>query len=148
MKVITKRTDYAIRALLVLAANRDGFISAKRISQLEKIPHQFLRGVLQRLVGSGIVESKEGFGGGVKLSKDPAEVKVIEIIRIFQGEIEFSPCIFRGIECPNRQTCVLRSEIKRIESLVEKEFEELTIKKLSAKTVGTNSARNGTDDVS
>lgn len=130
MKVLTKNTDYAIRALMVLAENRESYVSSREISEIQDIPYQFLRRIIQALVKEGLVKSKEGSGGGVKLAADPSMIRIVEVIRIFQGEIELSACMFRDKLCANRRTCVLRSEIKRIESLVTREFEKLTIQKL------------------
>ncbi len=130
MKLLTKNTDYAIRALMVLAENRERYISARVISDIQGIPYQFLRRILQTLSKQGVVKSKEGPGGGVKLATDPSTIKVVDVIEVFQGEIELSACMFRDTLCANRRTCVLRSEIKRIESLVTGEFEKLTIQKL------------------
>jgi Rrf2 family protein len=130
MKVLTKHTDYAIRALIVLAENRSDCVSAREISEIQSIPYQFLRCILQKLVREGLVESKAGAGGGVKLAVHPSRIKVAEVIRIFQGEIELLACMFRDTICANRRTCILRRETKRIERMVEKEFAKLTIQKL------------------
>lgn len=136
MKVLTKNTDYAIRALMMLAKNRVDYISSRQIAEAQNIPYQFLRRIIQKLSKEDIVKSKEGSGGGVKLSTDPSTIKVVEVIEIFQGEIELSACMFRGEICANRQSCVLRNEIKRIENLVINEFEKLTIQKLAEKSEG------------
>ena len=53
MKVLTKNTDYAIRALMVLAKDRNNFLSAKKISIGQNIPYQFLRRILQGLIKNG-----------------------------------------------------------------------------------------------
>lgn len=73
-------------------------------------------------------------GGGATLAVHPSRIKIVDIVRIFQGEIELSACMFGGKICPNRRTCVLRKEIKRIDRLVTREFEKLTIQKLAKKT--------------
>jgi Rrf2 family protein len=133
MKILTKDTDYAIRSLIVLSKNRDNFISAKQISKKENIPYHFLRGIFQKLIQHRLIESKEGVSGGVRIIKDPAKIRIIELISIFQGNFELSECMFRQKICPNRKTCVLREEIKRIEDIVGKEFGKLTIGKLLQK---------------
>jgi Rrf2 family protein len=130
MKVLTKHTDYAIRALIALAENRGDYHSSREISEVQSIPYQFLRRILQKLAREGIVESKEGAGGGVKLAVHPSRIRVVDIIKIFQGDIELSACMFRDTICENRRTCVLRKEIKRIEKMVTREFAKLTIQKL------------------
>ena len=130
MQVLTKESDYAIRALMTLGAAGDMYMSARDISDSQNIPYQFLRRILQALVREGLVESKEGSGGGVRIAVDPVGIKIVNVIEIFQGSIELSTCMFKGSICANRKTCVLRSEIKRIERMVADEFGRLTIRGL------------------
>lgn len=133
MKLINKNTDYAVRALMVLAGNKDSFMSAKAIADNQKIPYQFLRRVLQLLIKNKLVESKEGSSGGVKLIADPGKIRLIDLIRIYHENFELSKCMFRGKPCSNRQTCVLRKEVLSIEEELISKFEKLTIKKLLQK---------------
>jgi Rrf2 family protein len=130
MKVLTKNTDYAIRALLSLAASKGGFLSARAISLEQEIPYQFLRRLLQEMIRHGLVSSKEGISGGFKLAKDPDTIRVSDLIGIFQGPVKVSDCMFRKQICANRARCVLRHEIMRIEQVVQQEFDNITIGKL------------------
>ncbi|MFH1837710.1 MAG: Rrf2 family transcriptional regulator [Candidatus Omnitrophota bacterium] len=127
MKLLTKNTDYAIRALMVLGKERGGYISSRDISDKEKIPYQYVRKILQRLIQKGYIESKEGGKGGVRSKGSPDKIKVIDLIKLFQGEVQFSECMFRDRVCHNRKTCVLRSNIQKIEKVVIKEFKGITI---------------------
>jgi len=130
MKVLTKNTDYAIRALLSLAASTGGFRSARAISLEQDIPYQFLRRLLQEMIRHGLVISREGVSGGFKLAMDPDAIRVSDLIGIFQGPVQVSECMFRKQICANRSRCVLRHEIMRIEQVVREEFEKVTIGKL------------------
>ena len=130
MKVLNKETDYAVRALISLGMKSDGWVSAKAISDEQAIPYQFLRRILQELIRNGLVESKEGAGGGVRLGKNPAEIGVAAVIEIFQGKVQVSDCMFRKQLCSNRANCVLRHQIMRIERMVNDEFAKVTIGKL------------------
>jgi len=130
MKVLNKETDYAVRALISLGMKPDGWVSARSISDEQAIPYQFLRRILQELIRSGLVESKEGAGGGVRLGKSPEEIGVAEVIEIFQGKVQISECMFRKQLCSNRANCVLRHEIMRIERMVSEEFSKVTVGKL------------------
>jgi Rrf2 family cysteine metabolism transcriptional repressor len=127
MKLLTKDTDYAVRAIVYLARNDDGYRSSREISAAEGIPLQFLRRILQQLAKAGLVASREGVAGGVKLKVRPDEIRVSDIIKIFQGDIEISDCMFRKRLCANRATCVLRKRIQSIEAMVTREFEKVTI---------------------
>ncbi|MBM3163176.1 MAG: Rrf2 family transcriptional regulator [Chlorobi bacterium] len=132
MKVLTKNTDYAIRALLSLAGAKGEFVSARAISLEQDIPYQFLRRLLQEMIRYGLVSSKEGAAGGFRLARDPDTIRVTELIGIYQGPVRVSECMFRKQICANRARCVLRHEIMRIEQVVQQEFEKVTIGKLLA----------------
>ena len=127
MKLLTKDTDYAVRAIVNLARHREGYRSSRTIAGEEGIPLQFLRRILQKLTRAGLVQSREGVSGGVKLNAAPRDIRVSDVIRIFQGDIELSECMFRKRLCSHRATCVLRSRIKTIEEMVRSEFDRVTI---------------------
>jgi Rrf2 family protein len=130
MKVLTKNTDYAIRALLALASKKGSYVSAKSIATEHDIPYQFLRRLLQEMIRHNLIISKDGVQGGFMMQKDPDEITVTELIEIFQGKVQVSECLFRKQICGNRARCVLRHEIMRIEQVVQSEFEKVTIGKL------------------
>lgn len=136
MKLLTKNSDYAIRALLELAKNKSDFLSSRDIAKKQKIPYSFLRKVLQELIKNNFVISREGWGGGFKIAEDPAKIKIGKVIETFQGQIRLSECMFRKKICQNKTTCVMRQEIMAIEKLVYDRFNEITIKKLLGKLKG------------
>ncbi len=134
MRVLTKNTDYAVRALLALGACEKSYISSRDISQQHDIPYQYLRKILQKLISAGYVESKEGGGGGFKIKIVPGKIRILDIIEVFQGQVELSECMFRKRICKNRAKCVLRKNIKRIEEGVIGEFSRITIGSLLKET--------------
>ena len=127
MRLITKETDYAIRAVLDLARTPGTFVSSADVSARQEIPLQFLRRILQRLIKAGLVISREGAAGGTRLALDPRKVQVLDVMRVFQGEVELSECMFRRRICANRGTCVLRKRIKAIERMLEREFADISM---------------------
>lgn len=135
MKLLTKNTDYATRAIITLAGEEDKFVPIRKIAEKQKIPYQYLRNIVQILIKNKLVKAKEGQTGGVKLNKKPEKIKMTDLIGIFQGDIQLSECMFRKKICHNRKTCPLRKEIKGIEKMVKNEFAKLTIQKLIDKAV-------------
>lgn len=127
MKLMTMHTDYAARALIALARGSGEYLSARTIAEREGIPYQFLRRILGELINKGLVESREGAGGGFMLAVDPDKIRIVDLIRIFQGDLSILECLVRGKPCSNRNTCVLRHEIKRIEGIVSDELGGITI---------------------
>jgi len=132
MKLITKNTDYAVRALCYVAGVSN-YVATKKIGQETKIPLSYLRRILDQLIKNGIIESKEGISGGVKLIKKPSSIRLSDIVKIFQGNIQLTECLFRKKICPNKKFCPLRKKLRRIEKSIEKEFQKITILSLSKK---------------
>lgn len=127
MRLVTKETDYAIRALLSLARTRDAFVPSAGLSAADGIPLQFLRRILQRLIRAGLVTSREGVAGGIRLARDPSRIKVLDVMRLFQGEVQVSECMFRRKLCANRGTCVLRKRLNTIGGILAREFARISI---------------------
>ena len=131
MKLLTRNTDYATRALVYLFAKKKEIISVSELVRELKAPRPFLRKILQQLNKRGILESFKGNQGGFKLNKDPGRIFLADLMRIFQGKIRLNECIFKKKICPNKSSCVLRQKICRIEDRVISELGSITIASLS-----------------
>lgn len=127
MKLVTKQTDYAVRALLHLARAEGQYVSARVLAQQERIPLAFLRRILQTLAGAGWVTTREGVSGGVRLAVPPARIRLSDVIQLMQGPLQLTECLFRRRLCHNRSQCVLRHRLLRIELLVTREFNRITL---------------------
>lgn len=127
MKLLTKQTDYAIRALLHLARARGVYVSTRRLAEAEHIPLAFLRRILCTLVASGLVRAREGVNGGVRLAVPPQRIRLADVIQLLQGRLQLTECLFRRRLCHNRSQCVLRHRIMRIEQIVTREFQRVTL---------------------
>ncbi|MEW5758879.1 MAG: Rrf2 family transcriptional regulator [Candidatus Omnitrophota bacterium] len=130
MKLITRDTDYAVRALAFIAKNKCKLATASELVDKIKIPRPFLRKILQILTRHKILLSYKGVCGGFRLAKDPKKILITDLIDIFQGRLRFNECFFRKELCPNRRTCFLKKKIDRIEGLVTKELKSINIASL------------------
>lgn len=132
MNLITRDTDYAVRALCFMAQRPDETVSVTDLCSQFDLPRQYLRQVLQRLARNGILDSFRGQGGGFRLRKKSSDILLTDVIKIFQGRIDFTRCIFRGNVCPYTGACPLRKTIKRIERDAVKQLQATTIAGLVA----------------
>jgi Rrf2 family protein len=127
MKLITRDTDYALRAVVFISRNKEKVVPVTAMVKALKIPHPFLRKILQVLSHKGILRSVKGPGGGFALAKPSREIRLTELMRVFQGPLRINECLFKGGKCPNERTCVLRKKINRIEEKVAEELHSITI---------------------
>lgn len=86
---VSTRGDYACRALLSLALHtgNDGPTSVRDIAERTALPQPYLEQILLALKGAGLVRSKRGVGGGYVLARDPAEIRISEIVSAVDGPI-------------------------------------------------------------
>ena len=127
MKLLTRNTDYAIRAICYMSDKRKDVVSVTELVKALKIPRPFLRKLLQVLCGERIVTSYKGIGGGFKLAKDPDAIRLTDLIEIFQGPVSINECVFKKALCPNRKDCPLKKKIDRIGNHVISELQSITI---------------------
>ena len=111
--MLSKKTKYAIHALLKLAREKKrGPILISEISESENIPKKFLEAILLELRKAGILGSKMGKGGGYYLIREPKDVNLAEIVRLFDGAIALVPCATfqfyqKCDDCKDEVTCGL-----------------------------------------
>ena len=129
MKLITRNTDYAIRALCYISKHKS-VVTVEELVKKLGVPRSFMRKILQQLNKEKILESFKGQRGGFKLKALPEKTYMIEIMRIFQGQVELNGCFLKKNVCPNKGKCVLRKKIRLIEENVFKQLKEITIASL------------------
>lgn len=130
MKLITRDTDYALRAVCFIARHNREIITTGRLVRELKIPRPFLRKILQVLNKKKILKSHKGRLGGFLLAVPPARLFLVSLIEIFQGPLKLNECFFKKKICPNTDTCSLRRKITHIEKYVIKELNSITIASL------------------
>jgi Rrf2 family cysteine metabolism transcriptional repressor len=86
--VITTKSPYAVRALAELA-RRGGAtpVPIGEIARARDIPVQFLEGLFATLRRAGILQSQRGVKGGYSFARPPAEITVLEVVELLEGEL-------------------------------------------------------------
>jgi Rrf2 family protein len=85
---LSKRTEYGLRAVVQLARlGPRSYVQSKDLAGQEEIPPKFLESILLALRRGGFLESKVGSGGGYRLSRNPNDILIGEIIRRLEGRI-------------------------------------------------------------
>jgi len=82
---LSHTTGYAIEALACLARADADSMRVSEIAEITGIPAPYLAKIFQRLSDAGIVNSKRGYKGGVKLIRPPEEVSLLDIDTAIDG---------------------------------------------------------------
>jgi len=124
------RTEYALRALMELAGRRkDGYLPAREIAKRQNIPVRFLEHQLSALSKAGIVESVRGASGGCMLARDPADIRIVDVIEAIEGPLAPMYCLdpHEDEQCSESHQCGLQELWMRVEGAVRSVFEHTTI---------------------
>jgi len=126
---ISKRTDYATRAVLALAiAGSEQPVTLEELGTQTEVPTTVLSQVMPILRTAGLVRAQRGQRGGYTLNHDPADITLEHVVRLFEGQLAPIDCATRKHPdaCPMTVGCSLRH--------VWEEVRDDTIAILSSKT--------------
>ena len=113
--IITRATEYAIRAILYMSRQPAGEIIFKKdICMAQDITPAFLTKILQPLIKNGIVGSQRGVGGGFYLAKSPAEITLLDIIKSQEGPVYLNQCLVKDNTCEREFFCPIHGAWKQI----------------------------------
>lgn len=132
--MLSKKCKYAVHALVHMAKEPGEKFLIKDISEACNIPKKFLEAILLDLKRAGVLGSKQGKGGGYFLRRNPADVDLAEVVRLFDGAIALVPCATHKFyescqECEDEETCTVRDAFLQIRNA--------TVEMLKADTLET-----------
>jgi len=131
---LSKRGEYAVRAMLILAvAQRMGnrLVRIAEITTIENIPTPFLEQIFMQLRSAGLIKSRRGKHGGYLLAKPADNITIGEIIRLVDGPLAPISCVsrtaYQPCNCPDESTCGLRAIMLRVRDATSKILDETTL---------------------
>jgi Rrf2 family protein len=127
MKLITRDTDYAIRALCYIAKNKNALVSVSQLVKELSMPRPFLRKILQVLNRKKFLRSYKGLGGGFKLNIPAEKIFLLGLMEVFQGPCRLSEHTFKNTLCPHTRRCRLKKRLDAIEKYVIKNLKDISI---------------------
>jgi Rrf2 family protein len=85
---LSKRTEYGVRAIVQLARQwPHGYVQSKDLARQDRLPTKFLESILLALRRGGFLESKIGREGGYRLSREPRNISLGDVIRRLEGRL-------------------------------------------------------------
>ncbi len=131
---IGKLTDYGMALICSFVKNSsDKPINAKTLSKELGLPLPTVSKVLKILSKAGLLYSNRGITGGYKLSRNPDEIYVGEVIEAFDGKISITDCGKKN--CKREPICFLTETWKTLGEGIRKIFFKITINDLINKNV-------------
>ena len=133
--MISTRGRYALRVMIDLAENSDGsYLAMKEVAQRQGISLKYLERILPLLVDGGLVEGLRGKGGGYRLTRDPEEYPIGEILRLTEGDLAPVACLEKGARpCERAGNCQTLPLWKELDTLINGFLDSKTLADLIQK---------------
>jgi Rrf2 family protein len=84
---ISARAEYAVRALLALAASDLESATAQALADWQTLPRKFLEAILSDLRRAGLVRSQRGAEGGYRLARTADQITIGDVLRAVDGPL-------------------------------------------------------------
>jgi Rrf2 family cysteine metabolism transcriptional repressor len=84
---VSRRTDYATRAVLALALADGGPLKLEALAETTEAPRSVLEQVMPVLRAAGIVRSTRGPDGGYRLNNPAEQITLERVVRLFEGQL-------------------------------------------------------------
>ena len=105
--MISTRGRYALRVMIDIASNQgDGYVPMKEVAARQGLSLKYLEQIIPPLTGHGLINGIQGKGGGYRLTKEPSQYNIGEILRLTEKDLAPVSCLTEGApECERRQKC-------------------------------------------
>jgi len=127
--VISQSAEYALRAVVWLAAHPEETLSTPEIARRTMVPAGYLSKVLQALARAGLVTSTPGRAGGFVLTRPPDRISVLDVIGAVGPLLRIERCPL-GVEAHGEHLCPLHERLDAVVAHAERIFSETTIAEL------------------
>ncbi len=126
--LFSKTCEYAIQTLFLLGIHhrKDQFVSVDILVKELHLPRTFIAKILQILVSKNLVKSRKGVSGGFHLSREPGQIRILDIIESMDGDI-FDNCVLGFHACNKNMPCLVHEKWAPIKAEIRKVFTEQTL---------------------
>ncbi len=129
---LTRQTEYAIRALIELVnASAGVMVHSKAIAEKHDLPEKFLNKTIQVLVRAGLVETRRGMQGGIRLAVSPDSFTIADVLTAIEGKLAINPCLEGDYYCDNQAACPVRKVLQRTQGAILAELSKETFADLA-----------------
>ncbi len=127
---LSTRGHYGLKAMFDLAQNHgSGPISLRIVAQRQNLSDNYLEQLIAMLRKAGLVKSMRGAKGGYFLARDPAEIRVGDVIRALEGPIAPVHCVSEKNpgNCNEADNCITRTVWVRVRDSIAHVLDSITL---------------------
>lgn len=117
--MVSTRGRYALRVMIDIAEHGNGkYTAMKSVAERQEISLKYMEKILPLLVSANLIEGVQGKGGGYRLTREPKDYSVSEILNVTEGTLAPVACLECGAEACKRtaecRTLPMWMELNRI----------------------------------
>lgn len=128
---LTSYTDYALRTLIYLATHRDGLVTIQDIADFHGIAKNHLTKVVHQLGVQGFIETVRGRSGGLRLGRDPKDIRIGDVVRQTETDFYMAACFdTEDHGCMYAAGCELKGVLGRATGAFLGVLDEVTLESL------------------
>lgn len=124
---LTSFTDFGLRALILLADRSPEILSATVIADHFGVSRHHMAKVLQELAAAGYVEGIRGAQGGVRLARDPRDIRIGDVIRTLDDQPLVECFSAEGSNCVLLPRCRLKGMLARAQQGFLRELDRFAL---------------------
>lgn len=128
-KMFSTTTEYALRAMVLLAMRRGTPQTAQQIATETKVPIDYLFKVLQSLNRRGLVQAQRGKNGGFSLVSDPSEISIFDVIQAVDPLKRIAICPL-GLKAHGVRLCSLHRKLDDALRHIQEAFSSTSLAEL------------------
>lgn len=102
---ISSKGRYAVRVMVYIAKSDKEYVSISEIAEKQNISVKYLERIVSGLTKAKLLTSLMGSLGGYKLTKQPKDCTIAEILAVTGDLPELAPCQKESTPCPSKNTC-------------------------------------------
>ncbi len=126
--MLTQTAEYALRAVVTIAEEREGIpLGAARLAEALGIPQNYLSKTLHQLARAGILESTRGKLGGFRLARPSEQIRLIEVVGLFDDVTGRRVCLMGRAACTDQNPCPAHARWKGVSERIADFFRETSV---------------------
>lgn len=143
---LSRQSDYAIRIMVELAASPGHASDIPTICRRQRMPQAYAGKVVQALARAGLVVTSRGGRGGVRLSRPPEAISLLQVVEAAEGPTAFARCVLWPGECPPPGQCALHPVLDGLRQAVAGYLGAISVAELARRRPAAEAADRGASE--
>ena len=129
---ISERAHVGLLLMAALAQTYEtkGRVRLKQVAEDARVSLAYLEEIAALLREAGLIEGRQGPGGGYRLMRIPVEITLEEISTALEGEVSLVACQKTAMTCPHEQKCRTKQVWHRLQRTIQAQLKSITLQEV------------------